>query len=129
VLRNFTFAAVFWLAAAAALQAADNLSGLNIRIVGGQGQKYVLGSRATRGVTVEIMDDLGKPVEGATVAFRLPDQGAGGVFSNGSKTEVAASRVDGRVQVWGCNGIERPGRSRFALRPLKARLMREPCVL
>ena len=44
--------------------AADDLSSLNIRIVEGQGQKYALGSRATRGVMVEITDDLGKPVEG-----------------------------------------------------------------
>jgi hypothetical protein len=109
VLRHFPLALALCLAAAAALQAADDLSGLNIRVVEGQGQKYALGSRATRGVTAEITDDLGKPVEGATVTFRLPDQGAGGVFSNGSKTEVAASRADGRVQVWGMQWNRTPG--------------------
>lgn len=96
MLQFLVFTLVLSLAAAA-----DDFSGLkNIRIVEGQGQKYALGSRATRGVMVEITDDLGKPVEGATVTFRLPDH-AGGVFSNGSKTEVAASRANGQVQVWG----------------------------
>jgi hypothetical protein len=109
VLRYFTFAPVLWLAASAALGAVDDFSGLNIRIVEGQGQKYALGSHATRGVMVEITDNLGKPVEGATVTFRLPDQGSGGVFSNGSKTEVAASRADGRVQVWGMQWNRTPG--------------------
>jgi len=43
------------------------------------------------------------------VTFRLPDQGAGGVFSNGSKTEVAASRANGQVQVWGMQWNRTPG--------------------
>jgi hypothetical protein len=104
VLRFLIFTLVLSLAAAA-----DDFSGLNIRILEGQGQKYALGSRATRGAMVEITDDLGKPVEGATVTFRLPDQGAGGVFSNGSKTEVAASRANGHVQVWGMEWNRTPG--------------------
>jgi hypothetical protein len=87
--------------AAASLHAAGEPIGLNIRIVDGEGQKYALGSRATRGVTVEITDDLGKPVDGVTVTFRLPDQGPSGVFTNGSKTEIATTHADGRVLVWG----------------------------
>jgi hypothetical protein len=43
------------------------------------------------------------------VTFRLPDQGAGGVFSNGSKTEVAASRANGQLQVWGMQWNRTPG--------------------
>ncbi|HLH41596.1 MAG TPA: hypothetical protein VKV74_01325 [Bryobacteraceae bacterium] len=109
MLRHFTIAPVLWVFAAGAIQAADGASGLNIRIIEGQGQKYALGSRATRGVTIEVTDDLGKPVQGATVTFRLPDQGAGGVFSNGSKTEVATSQADGRAQVWGMQWNRTPG--------------------
>jgi hypothetical protein len=58
VRRYFTPALALWLAAAAAVQAADDISGLNIRIVDGEGQKYALGSRATRGMTVELQTTL-----------------------------------------------------------------------
>jgi hypothetical protein len=88
---------------------AGALTGLNIRIVDGEGQKYAMGSRATRGVSVEITDDSGKPVEGATVTFLLPAQGPGGVFANGTRTEVTSSRADGMAQVWGMQWNHMPG--------------------
>ena len=37
----------------------------------------------------------------AAVSFRLPDDGATGVFQNNSKTEIAATSADGRASVWG----------------------------
>lgn len=67
----------------------------------GDGSAYPIGSRATRGITVLIADDAGKPVEGATVSFRLPETGPGGTFSNGSKIEILTTRADGRASVWG----------------------------
>jgi hypothetical protein len=76
-------------------------SALNIRIVEGEGQAYAPGSRATRGITVEITDESGTPVEAATVTFRLPEEGPGGAFTNGAKTEIATTRPDGRAGVWG----------------------------
>jgi hypothetical protein len=88
---------------------AGALTSLNIRIVDGEGQKYAMGSRATRGVSVEITDDSGKPVEGATVTFLLPEQGPGGVFANGTKIEVTSSRADGTAQVWGMQWNHTPG--------------------
>jgi hypothetical protein len=91
------------------LKAAEELTGMNIRIVEGEGQQYAMGSRATRGVAVEITDDFGKPVEGATITFLLPERGPGGVFANGTRTEVATSRSDGSAQVWGMQWNRSPG--------------------
>jgi hypothetical protein len=107
--RALRFAGCYVATLAASLHAAGALTGLNIRIVDGEGQKYAMGSRATRGVSVEITDDSGKPVEGATVTFLLPAQGPGGVFANGTKTEVTSSRADGTAQVWGMQWNHTPG--------------------
>jgi hypothetical protein len=107
--RTLRFAGCYLATLAASLDGAGAVTGLNIRIVDGEGQKYAVGSRATRGLSVEITDDSGKPVEGATVTFLLPDQGPGGVFANGTKTEVTSSRADGTAQVWGMQWNHMPG--------------------
>ena len=74
---------------------------LLIRIVEGEGAVYPVGSRATRGMTVQITDETGKPVNGATVVFRLPEDGPTGTFSSGMPTELVATGADGRANVWG----------------------------
>ncbi len=79
----------------------ENPPGLQIHVTEGDGSTYSIGSRATRGIAIQITDDAGKPVDGATVTFRLPDAGPGGTFSNGSKTEILTTRADGRASVWG----------------------------
>ncbi len=80
---------------------ADAPSILTIRVAEGDGAVYSLGSRATRGVTVLVTDEAGRPVEGATVSFTLPGEGPGGAFSTGGRTEIAATHADGRAAVWG----------------------------
>jgi hypothetical protein len=50
---------------------------------------------------VEITDETGKPVEGAAVSFHLPEEGPGGVFANGMRTEVAVTDSHGRAGVHG----------------------------
>jgi hypothetical protein len=50
---------------------------------------------------VEITDETGKPVAGAAVSFHLPEQGPGGVFANGMRTEVAVTDSHGRAGVHG----------------------------
>lgn len=82
---------------------------LQIRVIDGQGAIYGLGSRATRGVTVLVTDETGKPVSGATVSFTLPASGATGTFANGAKTEIAATQIDGRASVWGMQWNHTPG--------------------
>jgi hypothetical protein len=74
---------------------------LQIRIVEGEGAVYPIGSRATRGVTVQVTDETGKPVDSAAVSFRLPDDGPTGAFSSGMRTEIVSTAADGRANVWG----------------------------
>ncbi len=82
---------------------------LQIRVVDGDGTMYFVGSRATRGITVEVTDENGKPVEGVSVSFLLPESGAGGVFNSGSRTEIVSTRSDGRATVWGMRWNRTPG--------------------
>lgn len=82
------------------LRAADPAT-LQIRVEDGDGLTYTTGSRATRGVTVQITGDSGDPVDGATVTFTLPENGPGGVFSSGSRSETLTTHADGRASVWG----------------------------
>lgn len=82
-------------------QAQNNPAVLQIRVVQGEGAVYAAGSRATRGIVVQVTDEMGKPVEGAAITFRLPDSGATGTFSSGGKTENANTGSDGRAEVWG----------------------------
>lgn len=74
---------------------------LLIRIVEGEGSVYAIGSRATRGVTVQVTDETGRPVESASVVFRLPSDGPSGTFSSGTQTEIVGTAADGRASVWG----------------------------
>jgi hypothetical protein len=74
---------------------------LNLRVVEGEGMVYPPGSRATRGITVEVTDETGKPVPGVAVSFQLPDDGPSGEFLNGGRTEIVTTQGDGRASVWG----------------------------
>ena len=82
---------------------------LQVRVVEGEGAVYGIGSRATRGITIQVTDETGKPVSGSTVTFRLPDSGSTGTFPSGSKTEVVATRADGRAAAWGMQWNRAPG--------------------
>lgn len=82
---------------------------LRIRIVEGDEFVYAVGSRATRGVVVLISDETGRPVEGATVSFRLPDSGPTGEFAGGGRTEIAMTASDGRAEAWGMQWNSNPG--------------------
>ncbi len=74
---------------------------VQLRVIEGEGITYRTGTRATRGLTVLVTDESGRPLEMASVSFRLPDQGATGTFSSGLRTEVVATGPDGRASVWG----------------------------
>ncbi len=88
---------------------ADNPGILDIRVIEGDNAVYPVGSRATRGVTVLVSDQSGRPVEGATVSFSLPSGGPGGVFASGVRTEIATTRADGQASVWGMRWNRTPG--------------------
>jgi len=70
-------------------------------VLEGEGAVYGAASRATRGITVQVTDETGQPVESAAVSFRLPDDGPGGTFSSGLRTEIVTTKADGRATVWG----------------------------
>ena len=74
---------------------------LQVQVVEGDRLSYAPGSRSVKGITVQVTDEVGRPVAGASVNFRLPDDGATGVFQNGTKSELAATAPDGRASVWG----------------------------
>jgi hypothetical protein len=92
---------VFLLMLHVPLAAQSDPAVVQIRILEGEGAVYSIGTRATRGVTVQVTDETGKPVESAAVSFRLPDSGPTGAFSSGMRTEIATTSADGRASVWG----------------------------
>ncbi len=82
---------------------------LQIRVIEGEGAVHAPGSRSTRPLTVEVTDETGKPVEGAAISFHLPEEGSGGVFANGMRTEVAVTDSHGHASVHGLQLNRAPG--------------------
>ena len=82
---------------------------VQLKVVEGEGTVYRTGTRATRGLSVLVTDETGKPVVNAAVSFRMPDEGPSGVFSSGLRTEVITTGPDGRATVWGMQWNKTPG--------------------
>ena len=82
---------------------------IQLRVLEGEGAVYGIGSRATRGLTVQVTDESGKPVEGASVSFTLPVGGPGGTFKSGLRTEVLTTQADGKAAIWGMQWNRLPG--------------------
>lgn len=74
---------------------------LQVRVVEGEGAVHAPGSRSSRNLTVEVTDETGRPVQGAAVSFRLPEDGPGGTFANGLQTDLVITGEDGRASVRG----------------------------
>jgi hypothetical protein len=83
---------------------------LQIRVLEGEGAVHAAGSRTSRPLTVEVSDETGKPIERAAVSFHLPEEGPGGVFLNGLRTDVALTDASGRASVRGLQWNRVPGR-------------------
>ncbi|MCC7176708.1 MAG: hypothetical protein IT159_16050 [Bryobacterales bacterium] len=82
---------------------------LRLRVVESSGPAHVVGSRTASPLVVEVVDDRGVPVSGATVSFRLPASGPGGVFPSGLSTEVAVTGADGRAAAPAIRWNQTPG--------------------
>jgi len=69
---------------------------LHIKIINGDGAQHAAGSHA-KPLTVEVTDATGRAVAGARVSFQVPEDGPGGVFSNGLRTDIAITDSNGRA--------------------------------
>jgi hypothetical protein len=87
---------------------------LHIRVVEGEGAISAPGSHNARPLLVEVTDETGKPVEGASVSFHLPEEGPGGTFGNGLRTDVTVTDNRGRAALHTMQMNRTPGR--FAIR-------------
>jgi len=92
---------------------------LQIRVIEGEGAVHAPGSRSTHPLTVEVTDEAGRPVAGAAVSFHLPEEGPGGAFANGIRTEVVLTDGNGHASVHGLRLNRAPGR--FQIRILASK--------
>jgi hypothetical protein len=83
---------------------------LHIQVIEGEGAVRPPGSRSMRPLTVQVTDETGKPVEGAAVSFRLPEEGPGGTFTSGLRTDVVISDNLGRATAHGLQANRTAGR-------------------
>ena len=72
-------------------------AGLRLRVIAGQGARSKVNQSDSVDPVVEVDDDRGRPVEGASVQFTLPQQGPSGRFDNGSKTMTVTTDARGRA--------------------------------
>lgn len=96
-------------AALAVCGAARAAAILQLRVIDGDGAVNAVGSRATRGVAVQVTDETGQPVEGAAVSFTLPPDGPSGTFGKDLRTTVVTTKADGRAEIWGMQWNKVPG--------------------
>jgi hypothetical protein len=96
---------------------------LQIRVIEGEGAVHTVGAKASQPLVVRITDESGRPVPGASVSFRLPDEGPSGTFMTGLRTEVAPAGPDGKVAIRGIewNRISGPVQIRITANKGEAR--------
>jgi len=111
-----------WLSGpAGASQAAVNPPGageaaiLQLQVIQGEGAVHTAGTRSSRPLVVEVTDEAGRPVEGAAVSFRMPEEEPSGTFASGLRTEVLVTGRDGRASVWGIQWGMTPGPVRIRI--------------
>lgn len=77
------------------------VTGLSITIVEGEGAINNVRQRVNREPIVQVDDNNRKPVAGAVVVFLLPDQGASGTFTDGSRMLMTVTDNQGRASARG----------------------------
>ena len=83
---------------------------------------HAAGSKDGRPLAVQITDETGRPVEGATVTFRMPEEGPGGVFARGMRTEVVTTAADGHAIVDGIVWNRLPGAFQIRITVVKGQV-------
>jgi hypothetical protein len=71
-------------------------------------------------IKIVIEDSQGHPVANAAVAFRLPEEGATGSFSNGLRTDVVLTSADGTAQAGPIQWGPQPGSVALRISAIKA---------
>ncbi len=71
--------------------------GLNILIIEGEGAVNNIKQRTARETIVQVEDENHKPIAGAVVVFITPNQGASGVFADGSHMFTTTTDSSGRA--------------------------------
>lgn len=71
---------------------------LQILVIGGEGSINNVKQRTAREPVVEVQDENNRPVAGAIVIFKVPNYGASGTFSNGSKMITVTTDQLGRAK-------------------------------
>ena len=74
---------------------------LRIVILDGDGAINNIRQRTAREPVIQVEDQNRKPVAGAMVLFTLPDRGAGAVFADGSRTQIAYTDAQGKATAKG----------------------------
>jgi hypothetical protein len=77
------------------------VTGLSITIVEGEGAINNVRQRVNREPIVQVEDQNHKPIAGAVVIFFLPDQGASGTFTDGSRMLMTVTDNQGRAAARG----------------------------
>jgi len=77
------------------------VTGLSITIVEGEGAINNVRQRVNREPIVQVEDNNRKPVAGAVVVFLLPEQGASGTFTDGSRMLMTVTDNQGRASARG----------------------------
>jgi hypothetical protein len=93
-----------------AMSASGQVALLQIQVVEGEGAIHQPGARSSRALAVEITDETGKPISGAAVSFHLPEDGPGGTFASGLRTDVAVTDARGRAAIRAFQANRAPGR-------------------
>lgn len=126
IILLFLIALVSWVEAAHA--AGNENPALHVKAVEGDGATYAPGSRATRGVSVLVADENGRPVAGAIISFTLPTTGPSGEFVSGTRTEIVTTKGDGRASVCGMRWNRLPGPFELRVTAIKGQLRADLAV-
>lgn len=86
---------------AAQINGAPMVQGLKVLVLEGQGATNNIPRKIGIQPVVEVRDELDQPVEGASVVFRLPPNGPGGLFPGQKLTEDVKTDVRGQAGATG----------------------------
>lgn len=82
---------------------------IELRIVSGAGAEFQPGSKQKQRLAIQVVNQDEHPIAGVAVTFRLPDEGASGLFADGQRSVVAYTNDDGEASIAGIQWNNTPG--------------------